>query len=72
MVDGLNNKFLDNALIYVYRRPKLEGVSVADWAGFGDFVTKTNYWSIDHVEIKRNIGQGSEDTGFLFMAAPCD
>lgn len=44
---------------------------MANWAFLGDFVSKTNYWSIDEVQISGNVGQGSEDTGFSFMAGPC-
>ena len=70
IVDGKNNKFIDNALIYVRRREQ-EAIGMANWAFLGDFVSKTNYWSIDEVQISGNVGQGSEDTGFSFMAGPC-
>lgn len=49
MLQGINNKFLDNALIYVYKRPKIVGATTLNWAALGDFVSvlETSYWSID-------------------------
>jgi hypothetical protein len=37
----------------------------------GNFVSPQNFYLIEDIEVANNVGMGSEDTGFAFMAAPC-
>jgi nitrous oxidase accessory protein NosD len=72
MLEGQNNKFLSNALVYVKRRTLTAEAGLANWALLGNFVSPKNYYLITDIEVSNNVGMGSEDTGFSFMTVPCN
>jgi hypothetical protein len=46
MVDGMNNRFKNNALISVKKR-MLEEFGLPNWSVLANFASETNYFSID-------------------------
>jgi hypothetical protein len=55
MAEGMNNRFKNNALIYVRQRV-LEEFGLPNWAVLGNFVSEKNYYSIDQIEVSGNVG----------------
>ena len=46
-------------------------MGIPNWAMLGNFVSSKAAWAINDIEVADNVGQGSLDTGFAFMTAPC-
>jgi hypothetical protein len=57
MLEGQNNKFMDNLLIGVkLRTVQKEYGTLLNWAALADFASPNNYFSIDFMEISGNVG----------------
>lgn len=56
MFDGRKNIFRRNALVYVKGRLNTVDNTNAGLALLGDFVSATNFWHINDVEVSYNVG----------------
>ncbi|KAM3144741.1 hypothetical protein pb186bvf_003050 [Paramecium bursaria] len=71
MNNNLYIKFQNNLLVYVTKRIMSGGAS-NNWAVLANFVyTDNTQQTTDIVEVSDNVGSGSQDTGFFFMATKC-